>query len=260
MTQETSPPSLDPQNSSLEHQTVCDAELPPLPETDYRCLSDLQSGTMPVWTEHAMREYALAAIATWNRRAAPGGQGKDLHAAIMRLPCNVPAGYPFGSELCVGVYKQGHRDARHAAAELAVKTPTHWRTPPPPPQLQGAQPPSTTGGDAEAVDAKRLTQAVRDVLAERQRQIDVEGWDAHHDDEHQGGEGSLAAAAAAYAIESVPGTRTQEFGAVPKCWPWERQWWKPSTPRRMLVKAAALVLAEIERLDRAAIAAQEAGK
>lgn len=41
-----------------------------------------------------------------------------LHAAIMNLPCNVPAGYPFGSELCVGVYRQGHRDARHAAAEL----------------------------------------------------------------------------------------------------------------------------------------------
>jgi len=56
---DTSPPSLD--------------SLPPLPETDYRCLSDLQSGTMPVWTEHAMREYARAAIAAWNRRAAPGG-------------------------------------------------------------------------------------------------------------------------------------------------------------------------------------------
>jgi hypothetical protein len=32
---------------------------------------------------------------------------------------------------------------------------SHWMPLPPPPQLQGAQPPSTTGGDAEAVDAKR---------------------------------------------------------------------------------------------------------
>jgi hypothetical protein len=39
-------------------------ELPPLPPTPYRCLSDLQSGTMPVWTEHQMREYARAALAS----------------------------------------------------------------------------------------------------------------------------------------------------------------------------------------------------
>lgn len=34
----------------------------------------------------------------------------------------------------------------------------------------------------------------------------------------------------------------------------ERQmmWWKPGAPRRMLIKAAALIVAEIERLDRAA--------
>jgi hypothetical protein len=34
---------------------------------------------------------------------------------------------------------------------------------------------------------------------------------------------------------------------------WPQDWeFKPDTPRRMLVKAAALLLAEIERLDRAA--------
>jgi hypothetical protein len=41
-----------------------------------------------------------------------------LHRDVMNLPCKVPPGYPFGSELCAGVYRQGHRDARHAAAEL----------------------------------------------------------------------------------------------------------------------------------------------
>jgi len=35
-------------------------------------------------------------------------------------------------------------------------------------------------------------------------------------------------------------------------WTWERAWWKPTTRRRDLVKAGALILAEIERLDRAA--------
>lgn len=33
-------------------------------------------------------------------------------------------------------------------------------------------------------------------------------------------------------------------------WPWEAQWWKCAHPRRTLVKAAALLIAEIERLDR----------
>jgi hypothetical protein len=45
---------------------------------------------------------------------------EELQRAIVNLPCNVPSGYPFGSELCAGVYRQGHRDARHAAAELVV--------------------------------------------------------------------------------------------------------------------------------------------
>ena len=43
-----------------------------------------------------------------------------LHAAIVNLPCKAPSGYPFGSELCQGVYREGHRDARHAAAELVA--------------------------------------------------------------------------------------------------------------------------------------------
>lgn len=33
-------------------------------------------------------------------------------------------------------------------------------------------------------------------------------------------------------------------------WPWSREWWKPKNPRRDLVKAGALIVAEIERLDR----------
>jgi len=37
----------------------------------------------------------------------------------------------------------------------------------------------------------------------------------------------------------------------PDVWPWGGFTWKPTTPRRDLVKAAALILAEIERLDRA---------
>ncbi|EDQ9668254.1 TPA: hypothetical protein G8N70_004563 [Salmonella enterica] len=38
---------------------------------------------------------------------------------------------------------------------------------------------------------------------------------------------------------------------VPDSWPWAREYWKPSSPCRDLEKAAALILAEMERHDRA---------
>ncbi|HFJ2162820.1 TPA: hypothetical protein ACGTPM_002963 [Salmonella enterica] len=38
---------------------------------------------------------------------------------------------------------------------------------------------------------------------------------------------------------------------VPESWPWAREYWKPSSPRRDQEKAAALILAEMERHDRA---------
>ena len=97
-------------------------------------------------------------------------------------------------------------------------------------------------------------EAARDVLAERERQKAVEGWTPEHDDEHETGE--LATAARAYVAHATnyaghidAGYRTQE---PPSYWPWARGWWKPKDRRRDLVKAGALILAEIERLDRAA--------
>lgn len=101
-----------------------------------------------------------------------------------------------------------------------------------------------------------LTQAAADVLAERRRQIEVEGWTPEHDDEHHVGE--MAQAAAAYAddsalrLQGAPADIVAGPGDPPEPWPWDEAWWRPGDPRRMLVKAAALLLAEIERLDRAA--------
>lgn len=85
------------------------------------------------------------------------------------------------------------------------------------------------------------TGAARDVLAERRRQVSAEGWTPEHDDQHKTGE--LAKAATCYA--SV-------YPLAASYWPWDLKWWKPSDRRRNLVKAAALILAEIERLDRKA--------
>lgn len=94
--------------------------------------------------------------------------------------------------------------------------------------------------------------ATCDVLAERQRQIEVEGWTPEHDDEH--GEGEIALAAACYAVASTPHHATEHMRHITfaRYWPWAADWWKPRGPRENLVRAGALILAEIERLDRTA--------
>lgn len=103
---------------------------------------------------------------------------------------------------------------------------------------------------------KWSSQAALDVLAERRRQIEVEGWTPAHDDEHDTGE--LAAAAASYALIACAPVSENEFwrgmrmDAANTVWPWDLEWRKPGDQRRMLVKATALLLAEIERMDRAA--------
>lgn len=83
------------------------------------------------------------------------------------------------------------------------------------------------------------------IASERERQILAEGWTPEHDDAHAHGE--LCGAAMCYiANRDVTTTREPPLG-----WPWEREWWKPSDdPVRNLVKAGALIAAEIDRLQR----------
>ncbi len=100
--------------------------------------------------------------------------------------------------------------------------------------------------------AGQVPQAWLDVQAERRRQITAEGWTPEHDDEHDNGEMARAAACYALAGSSAPSDGTAAL-LVSLAWPWDEQWWKPSTARRDMVKACALALAEIERLDRAGI-------
>jgi hypothetical protein len=85
-----------------------------------------------------------------------------------------------------------------------------------------------------------------EIAKERERQISSEGYDYGHDDKHHTGD--LARLAAMYAIpESDLAVRTyaiRHWGDIP-------EWHKPKTRRRDLIRAAALIVAEIERLDRA---------
>ncbi len=92
------------------------------------------------------------------------------------------------------------------------------------------------------------TAAACDVLAERRRQTEVEGWTVEHDDEHATGD--LALAARAYCGSSVRWGAGQSPLRAPMSWPWEDAAYKPKGQRADLVRAGALILAEIERLDR----------
>jgi hypothetical protein len=92
--------------------------------------------------------------------------------------------------------------------------------------------------------------ALRDVADERKRQIEVERWTVEHDDGHSDGEMALAAACYAMAGRYYS-TWTDDY--VRRYWPWSKEWWRPTNKRRNLIKAAALIVAEIERIDRAAL-------
>lgn len=109
-----------------------------------------------------------------------------------------------------------------------------------------------------AQQAVTLTDAARDVLAERHRQVEQEGWTPEHDDNQRGAMAKGAATYAAHAgaainagdVISAEAYRRVHSFQVSAPWPWDAEWWKPTTPRRDLVKACALALAEIERIDR----------
>jgi hypothetical protein len=94
----------------------------------------------------------------------------------------------------------------------------------------------------------RTARIVEEVAAERERQITAEGFTLEHDDAHEDGE--LLSAGMAYYLHATGRPGQEQEGAIPPGWPWEPAWWKPSTPRRDLVKAGALYLAEKARLAR----------
>ena len=82
---------------------------------------------------------------------------------------------------------------------------------------------------------------------ERARQISDEGWTVEHDAEHVDGELLYAASCYLEAVIFCSGERAHRITD----WPWEESSWKPhDDPVRNLVKAGALIAAEIDRLTR----------
>ncbi len=82
------------------------------------------------------------------------------------------------------------------------------------------------------------------IAAERQRQIEVEGFGPEHDSGNENGE--MIDAAICYAMNAEI-----QDGHHVSIWPWKEEWWKPADPIRDLEKAGALIAAEIDRLLRA---------
>jgi hypothetical protein len=82
----------------------------------------------------------------------------------------------------------------------------------------------------------KLSPAESDVIIERHRQIDIEGYTSTHDDRFS--DKVLTDAAVCYIWED------------PATWPWEIENWKPKNRRENLIRAAALIIAEIDRMDR----------
>lgn len=99
------------------------------------------------------------------------------------------------------------------------------------------------------------------IAAERQRQIEHEGWTPEHDDGHYPGDMAMAGACYAANAASRETIERGDFEAssqpeaaqqmIQRMWPWDREEWKPKGQLRDLVRAGALIAAEIDRLQRA---------
>lgn len=86
-----------------------------------------------------------------------------------------------------------------------------------------------------------MSETVLDEVGNEREKQRKRWGDDHDDGNHRAG--GLAAAGACYAV--------QPFISRPWFWPWPKSDWRPEPTRRLnLVKAAALIVAEIERIDR----------
>ena len=107
---------------------------------------------------------------------------------------------------------------------------------------------------SKATQGLAMSRGAIDVCNERLRQFTHEGFTPSMDDDY--GDRSLARAAVCYADHSTASEEHRAKGRVPSFWPWSKNWWKPTDRRRDMVKAAALLIAEIDRIDRGEIETQ----
>ena len=94
-----------------------------------------------------------------------------------------------------------------------------------------------------------MDKVLDDVKRKRQRQVVVHGRTRLHDDLHVDGE--LASAAIPYIQSALQDTLDLTTEELLVFWPWPNEPPKLAQPiRELLLNAAALLVAEIERMDR----------
>ncbi|MCS7777270.1 hypothetical protein N0052_17640 [Pseudomonas aeruginosa] len=176
-----------------------------------------------------------------------------LFEALCSKFCNCePAGETNVVECCCDEYAEEFKLLAAAPAQAQHSVPEGWMLVPVEPLLNMmSDKDHDTRITAErqllsilaAAPGNSVPQAWLDVQAERRRQITAEGWTPEHDDLYCAAE--LPRAAAAYILNGAN-------DEAPAIWPFVAKWWKPRDSRSNYVRAGALILAEIERLDRAA--------
>lgn len=100
---------------------------------------------------------------------------------------------------------------------------------------------------------KIMSEGATRILKERIRQIEVEGWDADHDDEHDAGDlAVMAAGLAVYGtdayIEDPAGRIERDPADIRDAWGLIQK--HKDNPTRMLEIAGALIAAELDRVLR----------
>ncbi len=99
------------------------------------------------------------------------------------------------------------------------------------------------------------------IAAERKRQVEVEGFTPEHDAKIR--KGNLALAGAVYAGKAARDldwhNRSGSMDGLIRLWPWQPSDFKPTPddPIRQLVKASALIAAEIDKLLAAGVETKE---
>ncbi|EQA4953210.1 hypothetical protein [Salmonella enterica] len=98
----------------------------------------------------------------------------------------------------------------------------------------------------------QVSATLADIIAERQRQITDEGFTPEQDDKYDREE--LVSAAISYirlaTIWKDKDPVSYRNCCTPMSWPWSPEWWKPTNPRRDMIKGIALLIAALERRDR----------
>lgn len=234
--------------------------LPPLPKAGYVTGGDFGHEAHNAFTPEQMREYALAALSA---QPSPGGQG-DARAIIEEFIQCATLGRPHGKLIAqakdylaarqpVGEITDTEIDARlNALYREMVDSGQHnggmsgvaW---------DRAVYRMASGSPAQAVD---LGTGVKAIAVERERQLQAEGFTRDGDQQYRQGE--LARAATAYvqlaAMDLRSGTRGHiAYREPPFVWPWAAEWWKPVDARRDLVRAGALIAAQIDLIDSKAV-------